>query len=81
MPWCPVPDHDVLIGTSHTAPRLADDRSSVTIDPGACTNLMVEKLPRSFAKRVLDVGHRPAQEKHPTPLRNQGAGNGHQDCE
>lgn len=48
---------------------------------GAWTNLIGETLARSLARRALDDGHRPGQEKLPTPLRIQGVGNGHQHTE
>lgn len=77
LPWWHV--EPTTVGAYHTATQLPDDRVSIFIDPGAWANLIGEELPHSLAKRAIEAGHRPSQERLETPLRIQGVGQGHQD--
>lgn len=58
-----------------------DDSLSIIIDPGAWTDLIDETLARSLARHAIEAGHKPSQDQLVTPLRIQGVGHGHQDCE
>ena len=58
---------------------LPDGRLSISVDPGAWTNLMGAELARLLLQRAIKHGYKPEQQPMET-LHVQGVGNGSQAC-
>ena len=69
-----------MINVYHSSTQLPDGRLSLSVDPGAWTNLIGPNLARKLAKSALQHGMRPRQAEMAEPLAIQGVGNGAPSC-
>ena len=79
-PWWPVSfpieTDEAEMFAYHAATRLTDGRHGLLIDPGAWNNLAGENWIKEVAKKALDHGHEPRQNRMKQPFTVKGVGKG-----
>ena len=76
FPWCPeahLPGSEQMF---HASTCLTDGRHGLLVDPGAWNNLAGEKWIKEVARKAIEHGHHPKQNRMKQPFTVQGVGQG-----
>ena len=76
FPWWPeahLPGSEQMF---HASTRLTDGRHGLLVDPGAWNNLAGEKWIKEVARKAIEHGHHPKQNRMKQPVTVQGVGQG-----